>query len=203
MSQANVGVETSENMPQMQPDLLIAVGSNMASEVGGPEIAVSTSVRMLAEAGAVIRAESRLFRTPAFPPSSGPDYVNAALRVAADWSVTEALEHLHRIEAEMGRTRSVRWGQRVIDLDLLGAGDCVHPSRDTVARWMALPADAQRTATPDHLILPHPRLHERAFVLVPLADVAPDWTHPMTGRCVAQMCAALPAAERAAIVPLQ
>jgi len=64
-----------------------------------------------------------------------------------------------------------------------------------------LPLDVQKTATPAQLILPHPRLAERAFVLVPLMDVAPDWVHPVTARSVRQMHDALPQAARAEVVP--
>jgi len=78
----------------------------------------------------------------------------------------------------------------------------VLPDAATQAAWAALPPAQQIARTPDRLILPHPRLAERAFVLVPLAEVAPDWTHPVTGRSVADMLAALPEGDRTAVVPL-
>jgi len=68
--------------------------------------------------------------------------------------------------------------------------------------WRDLPPDQQRLRAPDQLILPHPRLHERAFVLVPLAEIAPDWCHPVLGLTMAAMIAALPPGEVAAVVPM-
>ena len=91
---------------------------------------------------------------------------------------------------------------RTLDLDLIALGDLVLPDPATHAAWRALPPDLQKMRAPDALILPHPRVQDRAFVLVPLADVAPDWTHPVLGLTVTAMLAARPVAERTEVVPL-
>lgn len=91
---------------------------------------------------------------------------------------------------------------RTLDIDLVALGDSVLPDGATQDAWRRLPPEAQVRTTPDRLILPHPRLQDRAFVLVPLADVAPDWVHPRTGQTVRQMLDALPAEDRAAVKPL-
>jgi 2-amino-4-hydroxy-6-hydroxymethyldihydropteridine diphosphokinase len=79
----------------------------------------------------------------------------------------------------------------------------VLPDRAELDRWMALDLGKAQSLAPPRLILPHPRMHERGFVLGPLADIAPDWRHPATGLTVTEMLAARPAAERAAMRPVE
>ena len=114
----------------------------------------------------------------------------------------ELLSRLHQVEAMFGRERKQRWGMRTLDIDLLALGDVVLPDTATQTQWRNLDAALQARETPDDLILPHPRLQDRAFVLVPLAEVAPDWRHPMLNLTVLQMMAALPAADLAEMRPL-
>ena len=120
----------------------------------------------------------------------------------SDKSPGEILAILHDIEAEHGRERKERWGARTLDLDLIAVGEKVLPDRETYNRWRLLDADQQRTESPDQLILPHPRMQDRAFVLVPLADVAPDWRHPILGKSVAEMLSDLPPSACDEVVPI-
>ena len=145
---------------------------------------------------------SRFFSTPAFPPGSGPDFVNAAVAFDCDLDPRQLMEVLHDIEADMGRVRTNRWGQRTLDLDLLAVGELVLPDRATYERWRNLPPERQTTETPQQLILPHPRMQDRGFVLVPLADIAPDWVHPVLGRTVLEMLSDLPTGALDGIVAL-
>lgn len=182
---------------------LLAMGANLISQVGPPETTILHALKLLEKHGAVIRKLSRLYHTPAFPAGSGPDYVNAAAEIRFDGTAQAFLSLLHEIEARMGRARVQRWGQRTLDLDLLAVGDTVLPDAETYDTWRDLPLETQLSATPDQLILPHPRMQDRAFVLVPLADVAPDWVHPVSGLTVRQMRDALPAKDLAAVRPLE
>lgn len=183
---------------------LVALGGNLPGADGtAPQVLLAQALARLAQR-APLRAVSRFWRTPAFPAGAGPDYVNACAALAWGGDADDLLAILHGIEADLGRDRDgvARWSARVIDLDLIALGDAIRPDPATEAEWRGLPPDRRGAVAPDHLILPHPRLAERGFVLVPLAEVAPAWRHPATGRSVAQMLADLPAAERAEITPI-
>ena len=149
-----------------------------------------------------VTLQSRFFQSPAFPPGSGPDFVNAVAAVETDLSPSETVQVLHQIESEFGRTRRERWAPRVLDLDLLAQGDAVLPRKTVWQEWADLPLEEQKARTPPELILPHPRIQDRAFVLVPLMDIAPDWCHPVTGLSVREMVAGLDPADVAQLQPL-
>lgn len=190
----------------MQPNLrnrfILALGSNATADVASNALILREALARIKESGLAIQAISRFWRTPAFPVGAGPEFVNACGVFGSDLPPGEVLSVLHAIEQAMGRVRTTRWAQRVIDLDILAAGDLVLPDLQTLRHWMALSPEAQARETPPGLILPHPRLHQRGFVLVPMAEVAPDWRHPLLGRSVTQLLAALDPAEISAIRPI-
>ncbi|MCB2095299.1 MAG: 2-amino-4-hydroxy-6-hydroxymethyldihydropteridine diphosphokinase [Rhodobacteraceae bacterium] len=179
----------------------IGLGANLPSPAGDARSTLAAGLRDLA-GGFRIAGVSRFFRSPAFPPGSGPDFVNAAVLVDTDMAPECILRALHAIEARYLRERKSRWAARTLDLDLLFVGDCVLPNRDIQVKWMHLLPERQQIDCPESLILPHPRLQDRAFVLVPLAEIAPRWRHPVTGHSVSAMTAGLPDAEKAAICPV-
>ena len=178
---------------------LIALGANLPSHVGTPAQTLAAALAQLDHGLVRVAAVSCFYETPCFPVGAGPDYVNAAAVLHSALSADALLARLHEIEAEFGRARLTRWGMRTLDLDLLAFGAQVLPDRAAQVAWMELPADAQRLRAPNQLVLPHPRLQDRAFVLVPLADVAADWVHPITQRSVAHMLAALDPADVAQV----
>lgn len=122
---------------------------------------------------------SSWYRTAPVPVSDQPWYVNIVAEVATDLSADELLQTLHALEDLFGRVRTVPNAPRFIDLDLLDfRGE------------IAAPAVGKAT-------LPHPRMADRAFVLRPLADLAPDWRHPISGKSIQSLLAALPPEQEA------
>jgi 2-amino-4-hydroxy-6-hydroxymethyldihydropteridine diphosphokinase len=170
--------------------------------LGNPQETLLSAIGSLVNESCHFCAISRFFASPAYPPGAGPDFVNAALMLRTTLSPEALLSHLHEVEARFGRQRQDRWGARTVDLDLLFMGDLVLPDAATVQAWIDLPDARQRREAPDRLILPHPRLQDRAFVLIPLAEIAPAWCHPLTGRSVIAMENGLSAAQKAGIHPL-
>jgi len=175
----------------------------LPSDSGAPEVTIRAALTALDGGKIEVLQVSRLYRSPAFPAGSGPDYVNAAVRCRTDLGAGDILPVVHGIERDFGRNRSVRWGARPLDIDLLAVGAQICPDRAGYDAWAGLGVDEQSRRAPEQLILPHPRLHERAFVLIPLAEVAPDWRHPVIGKTVLEMLALLPGGDLAAITPLE
>ena len=114
-----------------------------------------------------VRQVSSLYETAAVGVTDQPDFLNAVAEIGTPLSAAALLDALLNLENLLGRKRTFRWGPRVIDLDLLLYGD----------EQIALP----------HLTVPHPRLRERAFVLIPLAEIAPQLTLPGDGQAVAEL----------------
>lgn len=178
---------------------LIALGANRPSEQGSPRETLEAALALLLSRGVSVLSKARWAASPAWPAGSGPDYVNGAAKVACSLSPQGLLAVMHKVEAVLGRERGGdRWAARPCDLDLLACGSMVAPGAQVWRHVEAAPPETPR----DTLILPHPQLHRRAFVLAPLAEIAPDWRHPILGKTVTEMLADLPESESNAIMPL-
>lgn len=181
----------------------IALGANQNSRIGSPEITLRYAAIQLSRLFSTPPlCASEIYQTPCFPAGAGPDYLNAVVQIGAKVGALAVLEQLHQIEHDLGRVRKERWGARGIDLDLLAAGSQILPNITTWQGWAQLAPERQREEAPEQLIVPHPRLHERAFVLVPFAQIAPQWHHPALGRSIAQLCADLPESACREVVPV-
>lgn len=145
--------------------ILIGLGSNLPSEDGyTPAQNLENALAYLEIRGISVLNTSRFHESAPVPADGAPWYVNAVAEVSTAHSAQDLLKTLLTIEFHLGRVRSTRNAPRIIDLDLL---------------------DFQgRVMTETNLILPHPRMAERAFVLRPLVDIAPAWHHPVSGKSV-------------------
>jgi len=166
--------------------ILIGIGANLPGPDGAAPLEMcrraAIALDRLPELGMPnlrVRGLSRWFRSAPIPASSQPDFVNGVAHLAGTADPTELLAALHEIEATAGRTRGEPNAARVLDLDIIAMGSLVRAAPDPV--------------------LPHPRAHLRAFVLLPLLDVAQGWVHPLLRRDGRELLADLPAQD---ITPL-
>jgi 2-amino-4-hydroxy-6-hydroxymethyldihydropteridine diphosphokinase len=186
-----------------QSKCLIAFGSNGSEDIGASTKVVNEALRALSKRGLTKIKTSPFYKTPAFPVGSGPDFVNGVIMVKTDLSAVGVLALLHEVETEFGRTRDRRWEARILDLDLIDFASCVTPNEQVHRTWREMPLKKQKSCAPDQLILPHPRVQDRLFVLVPLRDVEPDWVHPVTGVSIQDILAGFSKAELMQICPIK
>ncbi len=140
--------------------IIVALGGNLAADLADLQQRFLAALAVLPDHGVEVVGRSRFWRSAAWPDPSEPAYLNAIALVDTALGPAQVMAVLHRVEALFGRRRTQTNAPRALDLDLVAYGRQV------------------RAADP---ILPHPRAAERLFVMGPLADVAPDWRHPITG----------------------
>jgi len=152
--------------------ILLGIGGNLESaRFGPPRDTLSAALAALNEKRVKILRRSGWYRTEPVPRSDQPWFINGVVSLATELGPQDLLMLLQATERQLGRVRGEPNGPRILDLDLL----------DYHGEVMDTPS----------LVLPHPRLHERRFVLMPIVDIAPDWRHPILGLTAAQLLARL------------
>ena len=151
--------------------ILIALGANLPSQAGPPAGTLQRALGELERQGVKIARVSPFYETPAWPDPAQPNFVNAVAVLRTLLQPVELLVLLHGVETAFGRLRSASNAPRTLDIDLL----------DYDGRVMT-----------EGVVLPHPRMAGRSFVLVPLAEIAPDWRDPVSGRSIGDLLAVLP-----------
>ena len=158
--------------------ILIGLGSNMTGPWGAPSDCIDHAIELLDQHPFELVRASALIETTPYGVPDQPPYINAVARIETHLPPLDLLQALREMERSAGRERHVRWGARTLDLDILDYNG------------MVLKQGVEKTTDAD-LVLPHPAISEREFVLAPIAEIAPRWTHPVTGRSARSMLAAL------------
>jgi 2-amino-4-hydroxy-6-hydroxymethyldihydropteridine diphosphokinase len=161
--------------------ILIALGANLPSEAGGRQQTLEAALKRLEASGVHVVARSGWYRTAPLPASDQPWFVNGVVRVETALEPSALLALIRRLEQQFGRQRSVRNAARTLDLDIIDYDGRVEDAPE--------------------LTLPHPRMQDRAFVLLPLAEIAPGWRHPTLGKTVESLISELPPGQKAAPMP--
>ena len=152
--------------------ILIALGANLSSQFGSPRATLKRAILEIDKRGIRVLYQSPIYLTAPVPISDQPWYHNAVVGVSTDKSPQQLIETLQSIEMNFGRVRTERNAPRMIDLDIVAYDDVVTDNHN--------------------LIIPHPRAHERAFVLYPLRDIEPRWVQPISQKTISQMITDLP-----------
>ena len=179
---------------------LISCGANISSPFGKPLETLKVVFKELPKEELIVLKKSRFYSSKAFPDPKQPEYLNGCLQIEVDCEAVDVLARLKRIEIKMGRQESSRWGVRTCDLDLLSFDTLVQPNKEIFNQWLNMPLRKQLRVKPSELLLPHPRIQDRAFVLKPLLEVAADWIHPVLNLSVREMFESLPKEERDSVL---
>ena len=148
----------------MNHTVFIALGTNLGNRLANLQAAIQSMPPEV-----IVLAESHIYETPPWGYKDQPAFLNMVIKAETELEPEQLLQYLKELETELGREQSFHWGPRLIDLDILFYDDLVLDSPP--------------------LIIPHPRLHERAFVLVPLMELAPELIHPVFKKSVRELIA--------------
>jgi len=161
---------------------LIALGSNLEKQNLSKLEIINTALGYFSHVNIILIKLSSFWESRSYPDRSQPNFINAVTEVHSELNPYQILHELKIIEKKMGRKNKTRWGNRVLDLDIIGSGSTILPNNSEFNKWLKMPLQKQIKIQPNELILPHPRIQDRLFVLKPLDEVDPLWTHPVLNK---------------------
>jgi len=160
----------------------IALGSNMETQNLSRLEIINIALGYLSQFKIILIKVSSFWESRSYPDRSQPNFINAVAEVQSELNPYQILLTLKNIEKKMGRKNSARWEKRVLDIDIISSGSIILPNSFEFNKWLKMPLHKQIKIKPYELILPHPRIQDRLFVLKPLDEVDPNWTHPVLNK---------------------
>jgi len=157
----------------------LAVGSNLQYDNKTSLAIVRMVYDILNEHEINVIAKSSFWHSSAYPNKLDPPFINSVVEVSTKKEPLELLIILKEIETFLGRKTTSRWSSRTCDIDIISIGQETIPNLRTALLWMNNEEAKKGISTPDQLIIPHPRMHERSFVLGPLNEISQTWMHPV------------------------
>ncbi len=178
----------------------LALGSNLPYGGMEPLQVIEAAITALQDAGLDQTRVSGLYRTEPVPKSDQPDFINCVITGKTHHKALEILDICQSIERIFGRERSTRWGARTLDIDIINYDHQIYPSLD---EWRAVADHVDVSTDMPKLVLPHPFMHQRAFVLRPLCDLVPGWSHPVYSRTATDLLSEQPEQDRDSVVAVE
>ena len=166
---------------------ILAFGANLASAIGQPRDTIEAALGTLEAEGVGLCRLSSFYRSAALTlneDADAPDFVNLVATVATKLQPDDLLALCLETERRYGRSPGARWSARTLDIDLIAYEDLILPNQ---AAWQEISSSTDPAAISKELMVPHPRMHIRDFILVPLVEVEPQWRHPVTGKSARMM----------------
>ena len=160
----------------------IALGSNLETENMDRLEILNKALEYFPMFSISLVKVSSFWESKSYPNKNQPNFINAVSEVQSILNPHQTLCSLKKIEIILGRKVNSRWGSRVLDLDILASGSLILPNLRIFNRWLKMPLQHQIQNQPNQLILPHPRIQDRLFVLKPLSEIDPSWIHPVLNK---------------------
>ncbi|WP_262695533.1 2-amino-4-hydroxy-6-hydroxymethyldihydropteridine diphosphokinase [Kordiimonas aquimaris] len=163
--------------------IFLGIGSNLSFGLLQPYEVLQHAVQLMPQFGLDVENASSIYETPPYPDAQQPNFANAVVEVKTHHQPHDVLQACLDIEERFNRERRERWGARTLDIDVLAYNEIILPDMKSWSNFAQLD-----DVVINDLVLPHPRLHKRMFVLVPFQEIAPYWTHPVLHHSVVEFC---------------